>query len=226
VTRPLPVVVHELGVLVAVGMGLLVLHPEQLQGHRRPPQFAVDRGPVRHRPLALGREVAAGEQPPLQVGVVHVVGERPAQAGGSDPAQVVGHRRRGHPRRSGHLTPAQSLPLAEAEYLSYLAHGGSGSGHRHSPRTFVGPSERGCQPSSPHAAARSSPRWSETPNWVVGFSRSAWSDSAELGGRIRRTPQRGARSPRGRSCPSLVTVELSASGMVSLSTSRASNGAT
>ena len=31
-------------------------------------------------------------------------------------------------------------------------------------------------------------RWSETPNWVVGFSRNDWSLSAELGGRIRRHP--------------------------------------
>jgi hypothetical protein len=49
VPRPLTVVVAELGVLIAVGVLLLVLQMEELQGHARAAHLAVHVCPIRHR---------------------------------------------------------------------------------------------------------------------------------------------------------------------------------
>ena len=52
---PLPGVLDELGVLVALGTALFELHPEQLQGHPLTPQLPVDLGPA---PAARDRQSA------------------------------------------------------------------------------------------------------------------------------------------------------------------------
>ena len=203
VTCPLPVVMDELGVLVPLRVALLVLHPEKLERDRGPAELTVDRGPVRHRPLGRGRELPSGEELPLQVGVIDVIGERPADPGRGGPAQVLPHRRRANPGHQGHLAVAQPLPVAEAEDFSDLAHGGSGSRHRHLLERLLGRSRQ-------RASAFTSRRHSSLPpvrgNPDLGgriqpkrlraFSRSGCADSPKPA--ANRTPGRPGPQARGR----------------------------
>jgi hypothetical protein len=194
-SRPLPVVVDELRVLVPLRAALLVLDPEQLQRHPLAAHLSMNLGAVRLRTAQPRERRRLHEQARLQLAVIEAVRQRPAQPGRQRPRHVVGHRGGRHPQRGGHLAPAQPLPQGQSENLSYLAHGGSGSRHRHlsSDVCWDCPSE-GAEPSSPHAAARLAlhPRgdrklrngWSETPKWVIAFNRNRWSLSAETRGRF------------------------------------------
>ena len=59
-----------------------------------------------------------------------------------------------HPGRGRRPVPAQPLPEDQSENFSDLAHGDSGSGHRHlSSDIQLGLPEEGTLPSSPHATA-------------------------------------------------------------------------
>ena len=113
---PAPVGRAEPGVLVAVGVGRLVFHPEQGERDAGPPQLAVDQGPVGQRPQRPHRRGChRGEQPGLHLRVVHVVGQRPAEAGRPRPDEVVGHGRVGQPGGRADLAAAQALAQGEAE---------------------------------------------------------------------------------------------------------------
>ena len=52
---PGTITLAEGGIHEAVGMGGLVLHPQQHQGHAFAPQFAMNIGEVRQRSWATGR---------------------------------------------------------------------------------------------------------------------------------------------------------------------------
>src|SRR3972149_6515672 len=76
--------------------------------------------------LAAGGGAAAG----LERRVVHVVGQRPGEAGPAGAGEVVAHRRGGQARGGRHLAAAEALAQGEAEDLADLAHGGTGAWHR------------------------------------------------------------------------------------------------
>ena len=93
----MPVELVELAVGVAVGKGLLVLVPEQHQGHALAPQLEVHFGPVRHR-AGPGPGAGLGEQHGLQGVVVQVSGQGPGETSGADPSHVLGQGGGGHPQ--------------------------------------------------------------------------------------------------------------------------------
>ena len=82
----------ELAVPVAVGLLLQILEAQPLEGHPRPLQLAVDPGHVRHRPGDADEVADPLEQAGLELDVVPLRGQRPAQARLLGPAAVLGHR--------------------------------------------------------------------------------------------------------------------------------------
>ena len=139
--EPLPVVAAEPRVLVSVRMPLLVLLPEQVQGHalapsgiglrhrvrtaalRRALEFPVDLGPVRHH---AGVDQLTGqrrrEQHPLQIGVGQVLGQRPGQSRPFRALHIGSDRGSGNSADTRNLPVTQPLAPLEAENLSDLAH--------------------------------------------------------------------------------------------------------
>lgn len=87
--RPLPVAVAELAVLKTVGMGLLVLVPEKLEGHALSLQLLVEVLEGRHLPL-IGRDITQWRiQQLLQRGVIEIFGKRPSESRPLRPVQVI-----------------------------------------------------------------------------------------------------------------------------------------
>ena len=141
---PVPVVVDELRVLVAVGRAGQVFHPQQLQRHALTAQLAVDQRPVRQGSSARGRERRPAVEQPLQRAVIHSLRQRPGQPRRRRPRQAVHDGGSRHTGRHRHLVPAPPVPKAQPKDLSYLAHGDSGSGHGRAPRTSAATVRGGC----------------------------------------------------------------------------------
>ena len=126
------VVVAELGVgVAALRVGLLVLEPQQHEGHAFAAEFLVDVVPVRHGPLRGRGHRDLREQGRLQLGVAHPLGQGPAQPGRLGPAEVIGHGGEGDPQGGAHLTAGQALTHGQPQDVSDLAHGETGSRHSH-----------------------------------------------------------------------------------------------
>jgi hypothetical protein len=142
---PLLIPPTKLRVLIPVGVGLLVLHPQQLQRHTLAPQLPVHPSEIRWR-ARHPRRRCRWEQRPLQRLIIELVGQRPAQPGAGSPVQIPMHRRRRDPQRPGNLAFAQPGLVTQPEHFSDLSHGGSGPRHplpRSQDRTVM--SERGCR---------------------------------------------------------------------------------
>lgn len=123
--RPGPIAVAKPGIAEAVGMLGPVLLPEQQQGDTRPPQVAMQGGPIRLRPL-VGRNVGHGrEQKPLQFFIAERVGQRPSQSGLLGAGDVLAHGGGADPGDGRNLTLGQAAREGEPEDLSDLAHGHS-----------------------------------------------------------------------------------------------------
>jgi hypothetical protein len=174
---PGPVEAAELGVPVAVGVLRLVLHVQQLEGHALAAQLAVDGRPVGQRPARGGWRLLAGEEAGLELGVVHVRGQGPGEAGPPGAGEVVAHRRGRHPRGGCHLAAAEALAQGEAEDVADLAHGGTGAWHRQ--RSSNGSSSearwRTLRPSRQRCDDLTW-RWPDTPERLAGFGRNKWPD--------------------------------------------------
>jgi hypothetical protein len=111
---------------------LAVFAPEQLQGDPVAAQLAMHLGPVRDRPAdECRRWSGAAEEANLEVVVVELGRERPAQAGRYAPFAVATDRGSGQPDRDPDLARAQALGEVEPQDFSDLAHGSTGTGHRH-----------------------------------------------------------------------------------------------
>ena len=122
-TPPGPVVLAEPAVLVAVRIGLPVLLPEQEQGDILAREFVADVLPVGYT-SSLCREIRWWrEQQLLQMGLVKIRWQRPAQTGLSRAAQVFTHGGAADATGRRNLAVAQpSLPL-EAKNFFDLTHG-------------------------------------------------------------------------------------------------------
>ena len=129
---PFDVAVAELAVAEALWMLFAVLEPQQLQGHALALELFVDRSPVRQRPPD-GRRRRGWEQRGFERGVVHVIRQRPADAGRLGPPQVLTDRGDRDAGRGGHLTARQAVAVGQPQDVSDLAHGRAGSGHSGSP---------------------------------------------------------------------------------------------
>jgi len=102
-----------------------VLLPEQQQGDARPPQVAMQGGPIRLRPLG-GRNVGHGwKQEPLQFLVAEFVGQRPAEPGLLGAGDVLAHGGGADLGDGRDLTLGQAARKGEPEDLPDLAHGHS-----------------------------------------------------------------------------------------------------
>ena len=95
-------------IAVAVGVRRAMLLPQQLQRHPRPPQFAMDRSPVRPRPRFLGRDRGRRMSRPSSASSVTPSWQRPAHARAPRPPDAVPGRRRAHPEAGGNLAFGQA----------------------------------------------------------------------------------------------------------------------
>ena len=173
-----PVVVDELGVAIAVGVGLAVFEPQQLEGHPLSPQLSVHVGEVRHRPGDVGGR-RRREQQLLEVVVGELLGQRPGQPGRDGAPDVIADG--GERELEGEPDLAEREPLAEGEAddVADLAHGDAGSWHVHSSDTTVrGALRAGLH----HASGCVSPftRCTKTPKQVYGFDRNGCTNSTGI----------------------------------------------
>src|SRR5690606_36984161 len=131
---PPPVMLTKLAVLVAFGVGFLVLEPEQLKRDALPAQLPVYRSPVRLRAMYVRRS-RHWKQPRLQLLIRPCPAQLPAHRGGRCPPPVLGH---GGVADAHALTDrAVAQPLRrEAEDLLDLSHGQPLC--RHAPPSLLG----------------------------------------------------------------------------------------
>ena len=83
-----PVVVDELGVAIAVGMGFAVFEPQQLERHPFSTKLPMDIGKVWHRPGDAARR-RRREQQPFEVGIRELLGQGPRQPGRVGASDVI-----------------------------------------------------------------------------------------------------------------------------------------
>jgi hypothetical protein len=88
-TSPLAIQIAEPGVAKAIGRRRAVFRPQQRKRHVRPPEFPVNRGPVRHRALVAPHIRRRREQQRLKACIVQPIRQRPAQTRAARPPQVV-----------------------------------------------------------------------------------------------------------------------------------------
>ena len=90
--RERPVPLAELAVLQSLGVGRLVLVPQQREGDSLATKLAVDLAPVRQRTARPARR-RSREQPVLKLPIVERLRQRPAKTLHLGPADVLAHRR-------------------------------------------------------------------------------------------------------------------------------------
>jgi hypothetical protein len=111
-------------VLVAFGIDLLVLLPQQLQRHVFvAAQLFVDPIKVGRRLRVFRRPLVDRKQPPLEGFVIQTFRQRPAQAGLSSPFHVVAHRTVRNPAAAGDPPVLQSQFELQSEDFAYFSHG-------------------------------------------------------------------------------------------------------
>jgi transposase-like protein len=118
---PVSVQIAETGVAIALlAMLLVVLLPEQLQGHAAALQLPVDPLKVGRRPIASPRRwrVQAG----LQRGVIKIVWQRPAQASGRRTGHHPVDRARPDAAAPRRVPQRASLSPSEPKYFPRVAH--------------------------------------------------------------------------------------------------------
>jgi hypothetical protein len=117
-----PVVLAKGAVLIALGIGLPILLPEQVQGDPRAPQLAMHRGPVRLRALDPGTR-ARRKQRRLQGRLRQRLVQGPGQPGQTGPPHIVGDRGGRSPHRTGNVSVGAPALAVQAQHFVDLAHG-------------------------------------------------------------------------------------------------------
>ena len=123
------VVLTEVGVAVAVGVGGAILPPEQLQG-----DVLAAHLPVHGRPVGLagvgGALAVLAVEARLKLGVAHARGQRPGEARGRKAGQHVPDRRVRDAHGTGDGALRELRLELEPQDLPGLTHGHSPVGHR------------------------------------------------------------------------------------------------
>ena len=152
--EPIAIEVTEPGIAEAVPRTCpgAVFLPEQRQCHVRPPQFAVDHRPIRHRAQRRGHVRRRRVEQRLQPIVVQFVRQWPAKPRQTGPAQAAVHRADADPQADSDRPLAQPLRQPQPQHLSYLPHRQSLS--RHPRPSLLGkgsglPSVEDCQQQRP-----------------------------------------------------------------------------
>src|SRR5450759_4940685 len=128
---PGAVVLGEPGVPEAIGAARSVFRPCQGERDALAPQLAVDEGPVRDRALIGRWQRLSPVQALFEGAVVHLGRQRPGEADLRGPLEVAADGGAGQACRDACLARAQALGAAEPQGFSDLAHGSTGTGHRH-----------------------------------------------------------------------------------------------
>ena len=96
-----------------------------------PAQLTVNHLPVRHRFVGdRRRRSRSAEEPLLELAVIGIGRQRPAQTGLGRSIEVVSDGRSWHGQGDRDVASAQMLGMTEPQHLSDLAHGGTGTGQR------------------------------------------------------------------------------------------------
>jgi len=97
-----------------------------------PVQLGVDLRPVGNRPgQDRRRRSGPPEEPLFNAAVIEIVWQRPGQTRCRCSLEIVADRRLGQARRDRDLGWSQVLRLGKPQDFSDLAHGSTGTGHRH-----------------------------------------------------------------------------------------------
>ena len=104
-------------------MGLLILLPQQREGDPLAAKLAVNLTPVGHRKPGLARHrPCPRKQPPLELGIVKRLRQRPRKPRLLGAADVPLHRRRRQLQAAGNRPTAQTRDMVQPQDLSYFAH--------------------------------------------------------------------------------------------------------
>jgi hypothetical protein len=103
---PLTVQMTKLAVLIALGVLLFMFLPQQHQSDTFVPQLLVNIGPVRNSALVGWHSGQLGIQQLLQLIVVDINRQRPAQGGLLETKKILGHRAAGNVAAFGDLAIA------------------------------------------------------------------------------------------------------------------------
>ena len=120
--RKCPVPLAELAVLQPLGVGRLVLLPQQRERDPFATKLAVDLAPVRQRTPCRARR-RSRKQPVLKLPIVERLRQRPTKTVHLGPADVLAHRRGRRLHASGNRSNAHPRSVVQPQNLSYLAHG-------------------------------------------------------------------------------------------------------
>ena len=132
-SNPGPIEIAEPGVTEPVRSTGAVFFPKQRQGHVWSAELAMNRCPVRRRPLVHGHIRRRRIQQRLEPFIIDIIRQRPAQAGQSSPTQIAADRSLAEPQalRDGPLR--QSVAQSQSQYFAYLPHRQSFARHSRSP---------------------------------------------------------------------------------------------
>ena len=133
---PFAIEIAEAAVTVAVRLLRAVLLPQQHQRHAAPLHLLVDLAPIdrRTRRTRLARN---RKQPPLELGVVDLLGHRPGDADHAGSAHVLPDHRLADARRLADLPQAHPKRVLEPQHVTHFAHRQSLRWHRE-PRSVAG----------------------------------------------------------------------------------------
>ena len=123
----------EPAVGVAFGVLASILLPEQRQRHAPPLHLRMDVRPVRIGARRRRTCVPRRKQPPLQIGIIDRVRDRPAQTRHGRAAHVLAHRRFADPRRLADQPRTHPQRMRQTQHLTYLPHRHSLCWHRSLP---------------------------------------------------------------------------------------------
>lgn len=121
--RPLMVQQTELAVLVALGIGRLVLQPQKPQGHALAAQLPVDLCHVGKGACLRSDRRLRREQQPIKRRVVEIGGKRPGEARRSGALQILPDGAPGDSAARGDLLMGQLLLPFESQDFSNGSHG-------------------------------------------------------------------------------------------------------
>jgi hypothetical protein len=188
-TGVLAVAFGEPGVLEPVGVPLLVLVMQQLQGDALAPQLQVEVLPVGHRTGRARRRHRPLEKQIFEGPVVHLCGQRPAEPRCSGPPQVALDGNPRHAQRRRDLPRAVAFAEAQPQNFTNLAHGESRTWHRRLLGRWLG-SKESCRASATsrrrsQRLLRGWPIWRETGGpfrvkRVAHLARNRWPISGEI----------------------------------------------
>src|SRR5674476_44443 len=127
---PFAVPFAEPAVGVALGMLGAILLPEQSQRHAAPLQLRMNVRPVRLGACRARRRIRRRKQPPLQLGIIDLVQDRPAETRHGRTTHVLADRRLADPRRLAGKAPAHPQRVRQTQRVTYFPHRHSIRRHR------------------------------------------------------------------------------------------------